>query len=135
MSKPLNVEAALDSIIARDTRYRRDAYCFVRDALDLAQKKLSKTGNKFVLHRPLHVTGQQLLETIRCLALERFGPKALAVLEGWGVCRCEDFGDIVFNMVESSLLGVTENDSRDDFKGGYDFSTAFPQSNPPAAAR
>ena len=39
--------------------------------------------------------------------------------------RCEDFGEIVFNMVESSLLGKTENDSREDFKGGYDFFEAF----------
>lgn len=131
MQKTLNVEEVLDSIVVKDARYRRDAYCFVREALAVAEKKRSK----FATHGPPHVTGQQLLEAIRCLALERFGAQALPVLEGWGVRRCEDFGEIVFNMIESSLLGKTENDSRDDFKGGYDFSVAFPQSNPPAATR
>jgi uncharacterized repeat protein (TIGR04138 family) len=28
-------------------------------------------------------------------------------------------------MVETSLLAKTEKDSRDDFKGGYDFEEAF----------
>lgn len=131
MHKTLNVEEVLDSIVARDARYQRAAYCFVREVLDVVQKKRSK----FATHGPAHVTGQQLLEAIRCLALERFGSQALIVLKGWGVRRCEDFGEIVFNMIESSLLGKAERDSRDDFKGGFDFSVAFPQFNPPRTTR
>jgi uncharacterized repeat protein (TIGR04138 family) len=50
---------------------------------------------------------------------------ALTVLNEWGIKCCEDFGDIVFNMVEFQLLGKTEQDSREDFKGGYDFEEAF----------
>jgi uncharacterized repeat protein (TIGR04138 family) len=33
--------------------------------------------------------------------------------------------EIVFNMVDHGLLSKTEQDSRDDFKGGYDFYEAF----------
>jgi uncharacterized repeat protein (TIGR04138 family) len=47
------------------------------------------------------------------------------VLEEWGIHNCRDFGDIVFNMVESGLLSKTETDSRDDFQNGYDFNDAF----------
>ena len=83
------------------------------------------SGGKTSRNRPAHVSGQQLLEGIRAHALEQFGPLTLMVLEEWGVRRCEDFGELVFNMVENSLLGKTENDSRDDFKGGYDFNEAF----------
>jgi len=54
---------------------------------------------------PSHVSGQQLLEGIRDLSLQQFGPLAKTVLEHWGVTRCEDFGDIVFNMVDAGLLG------------------------------
>ena len=36
-----------------------------------------------------------------------------------------DFGEIVFNMVDSGLLNRRETDSVDDFKNGYDFHTAF----------
>jgi uncharacterized repeat protein (TIGR04138 family) len=125
MQKTIDVEQTLDAILAKDTRYHRDAYYFVRDALDVAQKKFAKAGGRAGKDKPAHVSGQQLLEGIRAHALEQFGPLTLMVLEEWGIRRGEDFGEIVFNMVESSLLGKTENDSRDDFKGGYDFHEAF----------
>jgi len=120
MQPSLDVEATLDRITERDPRFHRDAYYFVRDALDVAQKKFCGSGSE-----PQHVTGQQLLEGIREHALSEFGPMAKMVLEEWGVTRCEDFGDIVFNMVEASLLGKTEEDRREDFKDGYDFDEAF----------
>ncbi|MFM8469101.1 MAG: Minf_1886 family protein [Limisphaerales bacterium] len=125
MQKTIDVEQVLESIVARDTRYPREAYYFVREALDVAQRKFAKAGGKAAKDKPAHVSGQQLLEGIRAHALEQFGPLTLMVLEEWGIRRCEDFGEIVFNMVESSLLGKTEKDSRDDFKGGYDFFEAF----------
>ena len=72
-----------------------------------------------------HVTGQQLLAGIRQHALAQFGPMAATVLNEWGVHRCEDFGEIVFNLVENGVLAKTEQDSRADFQGGYDFDEAF----------
>ncbi len=135
MQKTIDVEQVLDAILAKDTRYHRDAYYFVRDALDVAQKKFAKASSRASKDKdkPAHVSGQQLLEGIRAHALEQFGPLTFMVLEEWGVRRCEDFGEIVFNMVETSLLGKTENDTRDDFKGGYDFFTAFRQPYLPKA--
>jgi uncharacterized repeat protein (TIGR04138 family) len=52
---------------------------------------------------------------------------AMTVLEEWGVRRCEDWGEIVFIMIEHSLLAKTETDRRQDFAGGYDFFEAFRQ--------
>ena len=49
----------------------------------------------------------------------------LTVFEQWGIHHCQDFGEIVFNMVEIGLLAKTDRDSRDDFSGGYDFFEAF----------
>jgi uncharacterized repeat protein (TIGR04138 family) len=49
----------------------------------------------------------------------------LTVFSEWGIRTCEDFGEIVFNLVENSLLAKTKKDSREDFKGGYEFSEAF----------
>ena len=73
------------------------------------------------------MSGQQLLEGIREFALRQYGPMAITVLDEWGVRRCEDFGEIVFNLVDHGhgLFGKTETDSREDFKGGYDFEEAF----------
>jgi uncharacterized repeat protein (TIGR04138 family) len=56
----------------------------------------------------------------------------VTVLHEWGVRGCEDFGEIVFNMVESHLLAKTRNDTREDFKGGYDFDEAFRKPFQPA---
>src|ERR1043166_3804233 len=106
-------EEGLDLILAKDSRYQRDAYLFVREALDHTQKTIVKENRG----EPRHVTGQELLGGIRDFALQQFGPMALTVLEEWGVKRCEDFGEIVFNMVEISLLAKTDRDSREDFHG------------------
>jgi uncharacterized repeat protein (TIGR04138 family) len=119
--QPINFEELLEVIVARDTRYHRDAYHFVRSALDHAQKPLSKAKSTAVSH----VTGQELLKGIRDYALEQFGPMSKTVFEEWGVHRCEDFGELVFNMVDQGLLSKTETDSREDFKGGFDFHEAF----------
>ena len=131
-----NFDEALDQILQKDPRYQSEAYQFVREALDHTQKvvnKLSKAESRGSSSDDLtegkvrHVSGQELLAGIRDYALEQFGPMTLTVLNEWGIQRCEDFGEIVFNMVENHLLAKTKNDSRDDFKSGYDFEEAFRQ--------
>lgn len=117
----VSFEEALDLIQARDPRYSRDAYLFVREALDFTQKRVGKENRG----RIRHVSGQELLDGIREYALDQFGPMATMVLEEWGIKGCSDFGEIVFNMVEIGLLAKTEKDSRADFEGGYDFFDAF----------
>jgi uncharacterized repeat protein (TIGR04138 family) len=117
----VNFDAVLDDILAKDTRYARDAYHFLRESLDFTQKLISKENKGKVRH----VTGQELLDGIRQHALQQFGPMAVTVFEEWGVRNCKDFGEMVFNMVESGLLAKTEKDTRDDFQEGYDFTEAF----------
>lgn len=121
----VNFDEELEKILERDPRYDREAYHFVREALEHTQKMLKGRGRSRTETR--HVTGQQLLEGIRDLALRQFGPMAITVFEEWGIRRCEDFGEIVFNMVEQGLLSKTKEDSRADFQGGYDFDAAFRQ--------
>jgi uncharacterized repeat protein (TIGR04138 family) len=132
-----NFDEGIDQIAAKDSRYHKEAYHFVREALDYTQGMLKKggkgesrpaaTGEEVLEGGVRHVSGQQLLEGIRAYALEQFGPMTFAVLAEWGVHRCEDFGELVFTMVESNLLAKTKKDSREDFKGGYDFDAAFRQ--------
>ena len=71
------------------------------------------------------MTGRRLLDGIRELALERFGLLARAVFERWGVRSTEDFGNIVFLLVENEQMSKTEEDSIDDFRDGYDFAQTF----------
>lgn len=117
----VNFGEALGGILRRDPRFDRDAYLFVREGLDFTIKMLKKES----AGAGRHVTGQELLEGLRRYALDQFGPLTKTVLNHWNIHRCEDFADIVFNMVESGILGKSEKDHRDDFKGGYDFDEAF----------
>jgi uncharacterized repeat protein (TIGR04138 family) len=122
MQKP-NFAEAIVEIVGKDPRFDRDAYLFVREGLDFTVKMLKKPAQGPPMHR--HVSGQELLDGLRRYALEQFGPMSKTVLAHWGVKQCEDFGDIVFNMVEKGILGKTDQDRREDFKGGYDFEDAF----------
>jgi uncharacterized repeat protein (TIGR04138 family) len=115
-------EEAIEQIATQDLRYNREAYFFLREALDHTHRITGKPPKK---NEVRHVSGQELLNGIREYALQQFGPMTLTVLEEWGIKRCEDFGEIVFNMVENKLLAKTEQDSREDFRNGYDFHDAF----------
>ena len=117
----ISFEEALAKILAKDPRYQREAYFFVREALDHTQKTVGKDARG----RIRHVTGQELLGGIRDFALQQFGPMAKTVLEEWGVRCCADFGEIVFNMIEVDWLAKTDKDTRADFATGYDFDEAF----------
>lgn len=112
---------AVAAIAAADTRYNREAYFFVQKALIYTVKML----NKPVDGPGRHVTGQDLLEGIRIHALQEFGPLARTVLRTWGVQGTEDFGAIVFNLVDRGVWGRTAEDKKEDFANGYSFEEAF----------
>lgn len=117
----IDFEEILDGIVERDPRYHRDAYHFLREALDHTHKAIAKAHR----HERRHVSGGELLEGIRQYALDQFGPMTLMVLDEWGVRVTEDFGNLVFNLVDSKFLCKTEEDSIEDFKNCYDFTEAF----------
>jgi uncharacterized repeat protein (TIGR04138 family) len=118
----LDFAEAVELIVSRDPRYDREAYSFVRDALDYTVKLRKKSRE---LPISSHVSGQQLLDGIRQYALKQYGPMVVTVLTYWGVKRCEDFGELVFNLIRTGVFGKTDTDSLDDFKGGYSFDEAF----------
>lgn len=104
-------------ICTKDPRYKIDAYVFVFQALDHTVEHIAKVRR--------HVSGQELLEGIRQLAIKLFGPLAKVRFELWGVRKTEDWGEIVWNLVQSGLMGKTEQDTKEDFRGGYAFDDAF----------
>ena len=104
-------DEVLDLILAKEDRFLREAYHFVREGLDFTQHKMARmSGAK----DPRHVSGQELTDGMRQNALETYGPMAKLLLNEWGIHSTEDFGEIVFNLVENNLLAKTENDTRED---------------------
>ncbi len=114
----------LQEIIKKDKRYSIQAYQFIFEALDYTATKLGKKFNSSE-EEERHVTGQELAEGIKQCALERFGFMTRKVFEQWGITKSEDFGEIVFNLVKSRLMGKTESDTLEDFKDIYDFEREF----------
>lgn len=111
-------------ICKEDPRFDRKAYDFVRLGLDHTVKELRKKDAARA-ERSRHVSGPELLEGLRAYALEQFGPLAKTVLNTWGIRRCRDFGDIVFNLIEYNVFSKTDNDRPEDFADVYDFDEAF----------
>ena len=111
-----DLQAELERIAEADARYKIEAYVFVINALEYTLRKLGRQG---------HVSGRELLEGLKDLAKERFGPTAKMVLEHWGLVKTDDVGEIVFNLVEAKVLGKTDEDSKDDFRDVYDFGDVF----------
>ena len=107
-----------------DPRFDRRAYDFVRMGLDHTVKELKKQNTKRTGEKA-HVSGPELLHGLRDYALDQYGPLAKTVLNSWGVTRCSDFGDIVFNLIEYNVFSKTDRDRREDFADIYTFEEAF----------
>ena len=121
----------LAEVLASDPRYPIQAYLFVFEALEHT-KMLKKRARRKTRSRPSattggarHVTGQELCEGAKSLALAHYGMLAFTVLAGWGISRTADIGVIVDNLVRSGDLERSANDSLADFEDVYDFETAF----------
>lgn len=122
-------EESVEALVARDGRYHRDAYHFLRQALDFTQRAVvqpGRSGNS-------HVSAAELLEGTRRYALQVYGPMARTVLDEWGVRTCEDIGHLVNRLVEQGCFSRTESDRLEDFRAGYDFEEAFARPFQPRA--
>ncbi len=97
-----------ESIIlsGRDDRYRRDAYGFILSTLDFHHSKTSDVG---------HIPASELVNSVAELAVMKYGPMAVSVLEHWGIKTTTDVGTIVYNLIDVGILAKDDDDSMDDF--------------------
>lgn len=109
-------DEVLDRLRERHPRYHETAYLFILSSLHHVIEGLPE---------PRHISGRELAEGARELALRRFGPMARTVLEHWGIEQTSDLGEIVFALVECGVLIKQDEDGPDDFDGIYDFGDAF----------
>jgi uncharacterized repeat protein (TIGR04138 family) len=116
MSDVSTLEAALAEIRRRDGKYNERAYVFVLAALEYAQTRLPARR---------HLTGMELAWACRDFALEQFGMLAGTVLTHWGIQTTEDFGRIVFILIEVGLLARQPSDRIEDFERVYEFEHVF----------
>jgi uncharacterized repeat protein (TIGR04138 family) len=106
----------MDKLRERNPQFQDAAYVFVLSALHFVIERLPE---------PRHITGRELVEGVRDLALDRFGPMARTVLDHWGFKKTADVGRIVFALVEAGILIKQEEDLMSDFDQVFDFDEAF----------
>jgi uncharacterized repeat protein (TIGR04138 family) len=120
-----------DEIRRRASVFPEAAFQFVREALAATVKQLypESKGKAEAADSALadsrHVTGQQLCLGMRDLALKRYGLLAGAVMRQWGVRETEDFGVIVYAMIDRGEMRCSERDSFDDFRDVFAFDEVF----------
>lgn len=125
------------SLLRTRLRYHVDSETFVFEALHHTQQMLGRLPDinddnvpgvkdfDEIDEEKVHLSGAELLDGIRDLALERFGLMARSVFASWGITTTEDFGRIVFDMVEHGKMRKTERDQLSDFYEVYDFEQAL----------
>lgn len=116
MAEKTRILARIESVADRNGRYSPDAYFFVLEALE---------GAVADLPRRRHLSGPELLDGVRDLGRDRFGPMAPDVFASWGVRATVDFGHIVFHLVADGLLRKTPDDCLADFEDRFDFDEEF----------
>ncbi len=118
--------------VAARTQYPPDAFAFVREGLHLAAKRAHGPEPEMVnpaLAGKRHVSGPQLCEALRDLAIQRWGLMARTVLDSWHIHGTLDFGKIVYAMIDNHLMQKTDRDSLEDFRDVFDFDQAFSPEN------
>jgi uncharacterized repeat protein (TIGR04138 family) len=119
-------DRVLDRLRASHPRFHETAYLFVLSALHFSLERLTE---------PRHLSGRELAEGVRDLALARYGLMARTVLEFWGITTTSDLGEIVFALVDAGILIKQDDDSHADFVDVFDFGEEFERMHTWGAAR
>jgi uncharacterized repeat protein (TIGR04138 family) len=122
MSREPSPKELLQELCRRNPRYPFEAYEFLFAALGFVQHRLQEAGKAAA---PGHVTGQQLAEGCRDLAMQEFGMMARTVLRLWNIHTTDDFGEMIYNLIEVGLMGKNDTDRKEDFHNVYDLDASL----------
>lgn len=116
-------QKTLEQGIEEEPTFCIDAIDFVRRGLSFTVEQIHAEVTDPEVSR--HVSGQQLCEGLRQYALLQWGLLARTVLQRWSIFQTEDFGKIVFRLIETGEMAKTENDTLEDFRHVFDFAIGF----------
>jgi uncharacterized repeat protein (TIGR04138 family) len=113
------MNATLFNLSRSDNRYAYEAYEFVLEAVKYTQERLEPDADE-----PPHFRGDDLLRGGCELAVHQFGRMAPIVLRQWGIAGSDDFGEIVYRLIEAGSIARSDDDDPADFLGDFDFFDA-----------
>ena len=123
-SDPDAASESTSSDVSKST-YPPEAFEFVREGLEYTVHAIHGPPSDLTDGEDRHVNGRQLSLGLRDHAIRRFGLMTQSVLAYWNIHRSDDFGRIVYAMIEQNLLSRTDRDREEDFYGVFDFEDAF----------
>jgi len=130
-AREMSQEIDLKQIMHKAGGYAPESYRFIRDGL---AHTVRVVHGDTVLEAPpssreeedsRHVSGPELCDGLRDFGVKQYGLLARTVLSRWGIRSTEDFGKIIFAMVEAGLMRTTEDDRLEDFVNVYNFDDVF----------
>jgi uncharacterized repeat protein (TIGR04138 family) len=125
------MKKSIEQIALEDGRYKIDAIRFVYKGLghtariEVDESDGAEESEQVISGHPNHVSGQELCQGLRHMAIDKWGRLAKVVLNHWGVRTTRDFGEIVYLMIHHKWMSAQAEDSIDDFNEVYDFQTVF----------
>ena len=106
MSEDRNFEREIGELAKASGRYRPEAYGFVVEALQFAVERVGKRR---------HLSAAELTAGLLKYAEQQYGALAETVLADWGVRGAPDVGNLVYQMIDASLLSASAEDRKEDF--------------------
>ena len=104
-----------EDVLSRDRRYSPRAYTLLMNVIHALS---GSEGDR-------HMDAFAIMDEFKETALDQFGPMTYRVLAEWGLTRCEDLGEMMFNLADSGRIRRDPDDDKESFVGGYDFEEAF----------
>jgi uncharacterized repeat protein (TIGR04138 family) len=121
--KGFGPEKTIEQLVDEVGLYPLEAYEFVQRGLQYTIQQIHGPDKSKDHSANRHVCGRELSEGLREFALSQWGMLARSVLGRWNITRTEDFGRIVFALVDSGYMTTTEEDTIEDFKNVFDLRT------------
>lgn len=115
-------QRSVEDVLLANGHYPPEAFAFVQRGLAFTVEKLGRQDRP---EGERHVTGQELCVGLRELAVKEWGRLARPVLTHLNIRRTDDFGKMVFYLIDNSLMQKRPEDAVEDFFGVYDFAEAF----------
>ena len=123
------IETFWEVIRANANHYPPQAFMFVQEGLRHTAERLyddvGEDPSLGSLEGERHVSGAQLCLGLRDHAIKEYGLLARTVLASWNIHSTNDFGRIVFAMVDAELMRKSDDDRIVDFDNVFDFDEAF----------
>lgn len=122
---PPSIIATIEEVVASTGGFSVDAYFFLQAGIHRAAEHVHGRATSKTPDGARHVSGRQLCETLRDLAIEHWGFMAPVVLRSMGFKCTRDFGRLVFAFVDAGHWHKQPTDSIDDFNDIYNFRDTF----------